>query len=61
METSITTFNTWKYIVPLTIVVLAIGLVLSFFEGGKVSFFANVLILTGILLFFYSLYLFSSR
>lgn len=57
----ITKFNTWKYIVPFTMVLLSIGLVLSFIDNTKATFLANILILLGIILTFYSLYLFTLR
>ena len=57
----ITTFNTWKYIVPLTIIVLVIGLILTFFNNNKAVIFGNLMLLIGIILFIYCLYLFSLK
>ncbi len=61
IEKSVQMYNTWKYIVPVTIVLLSVGLLLSFFDSKTTNFFANVIVLVGILFAFYSLYLFTLR
>ncbi len=54
-------FKSWKIVVPITVIILIIGVAMIYFNNNIVSLLGYILILIGLILFFYCMYLYSLK